>query len=168
MHAITSTPSLRAPLLLLACALFAIPASRTPVRCAAAPPPSCVILEYGLVVAESPRIRHADPTAASGEWSQIELVRFVEQTRVIPAELGRTFGFRYYLRGLSAGARVTWRSTYPEPGMRDHHGWQQTGFGPHGWGGFTFDHDWEIVRGNWRFDVLVDGQLTCSMQFDVK
>jgi hypothetical protein len=167
MHAITTSPSLRAPLLLLVCAL-AIPATRDPVRCTAAPPPTCEILEHGLVVAESPRIKHPDPTAASGEWTQIEHVRFVEQTRVVPAELGRTFGFRYYLHDLSARSRVTWRSTYPEPGMRDHRGWQQTGFGPYGWGGFTFDHDWELLRGSWLFEVLVDGNVACSMQFEVK
>jgi hypothetical protein len=166
MHAITSTPSLRAPLLLLVLGLLAIPASR-PMRCAAAPPPSCEILEYGLVVAESPRIRHPDPTAASGEWSEIERVRFVEQTYVVPAELGRTFGFRYQLHDLPRGAYVTWRSSYPAP-MRNRMSWQQRNLGSHGWGGFTFDHDWELLRGSWRFEVTVDGKRVCAVTFDVE
>lgn len=136
---------------------------------------ACEILDAGLYVAASERVQFKDANSVTGERYEIDEVTFTKQTKVVPMERGKGFGIRYRLRGLSKvkDSRITWRIFYPRA-IRGRSGWE------HGddWASvngelvqhllYDFAHDYELVPGNWRFHVLVEGKPTCAYTFEVK
>jgi hypothetical protein len=136
---------------------------------------ACEILDAGFYVPSSTKVRFPDAKSVSGERYEIDEVTFTKQTKVIPLELGRGFGIRYRLRGLSKvkESQITWRIFYPRA-IRGKTGWEHSD----NWASnngelvqhllYDFAHDYELVAGNWRFHVLVDGKPTCSLTFQVK
>jgi hypothetical protein len=136
--------------------------------------PGCEILDYGNYKPEAQRIRHADASSVTGERFEISNVRFIKQTKQIEASLGQRFGIRYRLRGLAQPAvAITWRVTYPSP-VRGSKGWEHSFRATPASGElvqhllYDFVFASEVVTGRWSFDVLVDGQRTCSFAFNVQ
>ncbi len=141
------------------------------------PPPEqpCEIIDRGLYVPEEQATRFADDGSVTGERFEIDAIRFTKRTTVIPAERGRGFGMRYRLTQLptTRAFRVTWRITYPH---RIHKlpGWEHSEVDTAPSGElvqhllYDFVYDWEAVPGDWRFQVLVDGQPACTLTFQVK
>jgi len=136
----------------------------------------CEILDYGIHDPDTPRTRYADPTSATGTRFESDEVEFIEHTKVIDMEVGRGFGIRYHVRNLPTKkpVRVTWRISFPKPGIRGHKAWEHT-FDEQLPGGeldqhllYDFDYDYELLAGRWTFDVLVDGKPKCSFAFQVQ
>lgn len=93
----------------------------------------------------------------------VQGVRFVEFTHEIPAELGTSFGLEYVVNSTPRGAEmdVTTVIRFPEEGMqqpggrlykesREHH---KIELGKEQFYGYRFDENWELVPGEWVFEV---------------
>jgi len=138
------------------------------------PEPGCEILDYGLYVPSSQRVRYADAGSVTGERFEIDQVRFVKRTTSIASTLGQRFGIRYRLRNVAqSSVVVTWRVVYPSP-VRRAKSWEHS-FRAAPTGGelvhhllYDFTLASEIVTGSWDFQVLVDGKQACSFAFTVK
>lgn len=90
-------------------------------------------------------------------------VHFVEFTHEIPAEIGVSFGIEYVINSQPRGTPldVTTVIRFPEEGMqqpggrlykesREHH---KVKLGEKEFYGYRFDHEWEIVPGQWVIEV---------------
>jgi hypothetical protein len=112
-------------------------------------------------------------TAAGPVASDRQLQR---QTDQVAATIGADFGFRYRLTGPDAGTFVTIHVDHPAP-LRD----PATGksFAVSQWSqwvpanqinwntGFLFQHDWEIVPGEWIMRLCVDNAPLLEQRFVV-
>jgi hypothetical protein len=162
------------PLLVVALLLLPTATSRSATLQNKTREPGCEIIDYGHYRPAAQRVRYTDPTSVTGERFEISDVRFVKQTKHIAASLGQRFGIRYRLRGLAQSSpTITWRVTYPSP-VRGAKRWEHS-FHATPAGGELVQHllyDFvfasEVVTGRWDFDVLVDGQRTCSFAFEVQ
>jgi hypothetical protein len=164
---------------LLVVAFVAVPSTTTVAAVAKRVAPReqpCEILEYGLYVPLTTPVRYADSGSVTGERYETDSVEFTKQTKTIAMERGRHFGIRYRLRDLPTNRTVDvkWRITYPRP-IRKSSGW--TFVEP--WSasssgelvqhvGYEFVYDWEMVAGDWKFQVFVDEQPACSFTFKAK
>lgn len=134
--------------------------------------PMCEILEYGLYVPTTAPVRFPDPTSVTGERFEIEDVKFLRQTKVVPLELHAGFGIRYRLHlPANKSSNITWRISFPRPGIRGNSGWEH---GTVATGELTqhllynFTNAWEMLAGPWKFQVSVDNQIACTFSFQVK
>lgn len=90
-------------------------------------------------------------------------VRFVEYTNEIPARLGVNFGFEYSINSTPRGAKIPVRSIirFPEPGLQHPSGKhyaesieeKHIKIGDSSLHGYGFDESWEIVPGQWVFEI---------------
>mgnify|MGYP003323578533 CR=1 FL=1 len=89
-------------------------------------------------------------------------VLFNEYTHIIPAELGTNFGFQYIIHGSSNGAtNVSHHIMFPALGLTTPVGERHTQFvseeevivGHRVLHGYSFDEPWEMVPGDWVFEV---------------
>ena len=134
----------------------------------------CEIIDHGNYVHEVKPTHHADANSVTGERFEINVVRFVRQTKQIEATLGQRFGIRYRLSGLpQRPVVVTWRITYPTA-VRTFKGWEHS-FRDTPAGGelvqhllYHFTRASELLPGRWIFQVFVDGKPKCSFDFDVQ
>lgn len=140
----------------------------------AAAGPSVDVIEYGLFETSEVR-RVAMPRSAAGEMNLVGQVRLIRSASVIAAQPGRSFGWRYRLRGLPAGSVVTLRTLHPaltnpktgrtmafsERRVRIAH--------PENirYTGYTFDNAWEMAEGEWRFQILYRGQVIGERPFKI-
>ena len=120
------------------------------------------ILNYGVFVTEytAGRKGFSDKAVAA---DTVFGVKFTEQTTTIPAELGLNFGFEYSLNTTPKGKSIPVRSVirFPEPGLSQPGGKTyhksvekkiiRIGHGSlHGYG---FDEPWEMIPGQWQFEI---------------
>jgi hypothetical protein len=89
-------------------------------------------------------------------------VLFEEYTHTIPAELGANFGFQYVIHGSSNRAtNVSHLIMFPAPGLSTPAGERHAQFvsqeevivGHRVLHGYSFDESWEMVPGDWVFEV---------------
>ena len=142
----------------------------------AVPEYACTVIDAGLYKKTGSSVRYEDPTSVTGERFELDEVEFTKQTKTILMQVGRGFGIRYRIDGLPTDRafEITWRITYPRPGVHDVAGWEhrfdeRSASGD--LGGFLlydFVYAWEMVRGVWRFQVLVDNVPTCNFTFQAK
>ncbi len=90
-------------------------------------------------------------------------VQFTDFTNEIPGVLGTNFGFEYVLNTSPRGKKMRVRSIikFPEPGLKTPRGkvykesveTKEVVIGPRNLHGYGFDEEWEIVPGEWVFEV---------------
>lgn len=90
-------------------------------------------------------------------------VRFTDYTREIPGIQGVNFGFMYRINTSPRGQKLNIRSVirFPEPGLQNPTGHLYTEsiekrsitVGEHILHGFGFDEAWEILPGEWQFEI---------------
>jgi len=134
------------------------------------------IAEPGIYRAEK-KSSMIEPGAAGGTRTVMVDPTLVEATNTISANVGVHFGFRYRTFG-SRGALATLKfvTLLPQPGIRD----PKTGIaktrseyldrvrvGETRFKGFIFDHSWEIVTGNWTFEIWDGDRKLGSQSFNV-
>lgn len=100
--------------------------------------------------------RHGAVDAVTG-------VRFVDFTKEIPAVLGTNFGFKYAVNTTPRGQNMRVKSVirFPAPGLKAPGGkvytesveYKDIKIGKPDLHGFGFDEPWEIVPGDWVFEV---------------
>ena len=95
----------------------------------------------------------------------VEDVRFTDFTTTIPGKLGVNFGFHYELNSSPRGAKLPVKSIirFPEPGLIAPGGrvYKESverknaniGQGYPNLHGYGFDEAWEIVPGEWQFEI---------------
>ena len=93
----------------------------------------------------------------------LEYVRFVDFTHQIPGEIGTSFGIQYVIHSSPKGQplKVTGVIIYPGEGLITPQGdvYKQSEesmvvkIGEKSFYGFGFDHSWEIIPGDWTFQI---------------
>ena len=120
------------------------------------------IVGFGIFDASTTVNRHGY-TPSTMAKDDVRGIRFLEYTTDIPAELGVNFGFQYVINSSPKGKpiRVTSVIKFPEGGVkrpggrlytesRDSHNVIMGKKALHGYG---FDEEWEMVPGNWVFEL---------------
>jgi hypothetical protein len=93
----------------------------------------------------------------------LEYVRFADITTQIPGKLGTSFGIQYIIHSSPKGQpfRVTGVIVYPGDGLVTPEGYVyqssqesiEIKIGEKSFYGFGFDHPWEIIPGDWKFQI---------------
>ena len=136
--------------------------------------PRATIIEYGVFKAE-PAKKVVGAGTSLGHMVTLEKITLVEQTESIVAKKGLRFGIRYRVKGADpettvvtiklrhpamtnpkTGKTFTLEQWTPKPKV--------DGFS---YAGFTMDSDWEMVSGDWTFEVWADGSKLAEKSFSV-
>ena len=133
-----------------------------------------VIEDYGVYETRADK-RVPHPNSATGEMNIISHLRFLRKAQTISAQLGRSFGWRYRLKGVPDNARITFRTvhppiTNPETGQTKTSSWRTiTVKKPANlrYTGYTFDYSWELAEGRWSFQVLYGGKIIGERAFNI-
>ena len=107
------------------------------------------------------------PRDVSGERNVVANIRLFQRTRVVFAQLGRSFGYRFRIADPTLlGRKLTMRTVFPK--LRDPRSGrsgtsQSRPFVPLSSGvyydGYRFDFSWELAEGLWRFQLLDGNKL---------
>ena len=133
----------------------------------------CEILEFGRYEQIGGQERYDDESSVTGAFFELEDVKFTKTTSVVEAKVGEKFGIRYKLHGLSATkpTHVKWRITYPKA-IKKHGSWEHTltETGTESVRALLYElvYDYEVVAGDWKFQVFVENAPACSFTFRVK
>jgi hypothetical protein len=141
--------------------------------------PHATILEYGIMEDIEPAKRVSTPFTASGFMKVSSNVRFVKETDQIPKTIGSRFGLRYSISGLPSqpGSDVSVALIHPTIQKRE--GTTTTGYEVQvgtqpvngtimNYSGYSLDHDYELVSGEWTFEVRYKNQKLVSKTFHVE
>ncbi len=120
------------------------------------------ITGYGIFKAASSQ-RQTGFSARAPAADGVQGVRFVEFTNTIPASLGTNFGFQYVINSSPKGAEmnVTNVIRFPGEGLQRPGGrsWTESRedrkirIGHRDFYGYAFDEEWEMIPGEWVFEV---------------
>lgn len=153
--------------------VLALPVAALP-DIAAAAQPTVEMSEAGIYETGPPR-RVPLRDSVSGEMNLVSGVRLIRRARVLAAQPGRSFGWRYRFRGLPSGATVTLRTlhpplTNPQTGATMTRSQRRVRIDDPEklrYTGYTFDYMWEMAEGVWRFQVLYRGRVIGERRFKV-
>lgn len=120
----------------------------------------------------------AAPDAPTGTIAAPVTATLVEATTTVPGRLGLEFGLRYVIVGEPAGAEVPldFVIVYPPPGLADpaepepvlaSRYARQKQIGETVYLGYGFENGWEIVPGEWSFEIWHEGRRLASRSFTV-
>ena len=145
--------------------------------CGSTPPQPLTarITEFGVYDRGSETIRQ-DATSPSGQSRGSSGYRLKEATETVALRLGESFGFCYEVSGFAPGAhpKVLIQTEHPpfsRPGSSPvgQHQFVRDLLPSNGTlsdcTGYGFDHPFELVPGNWRFTVVVDGKNALMQTF---
>jgi Domain of unknown function (DUF3859) len=135
------------------------------------------IVEYGIYLAQTAVIENA-PATATGQRNILSDTRLIAATTRIEAKIGVHFGMRYLLLGQpnSATVRLTSVTNYPVPGLKKPGTETHQARGEHplfatigaiNYRGYVFEQDWELVPGNWTFELWDGKRKLVSQTFQV-
>lgn len=138
------------------------------------------ITSYGVLNADYTKRKATGYTdrATEAHYVDEDSVRFVEFTDKIPGELGIQFGYQYVINTAPKGGRmlVTEVITFPEGGLQRPRGRLYTEsrdtyeitIGEPTVFGYAFDYEWEIVPGEWVFEVYYKNAPIVRKRFFVE
>lgn len=136
--------------------------------------PAAEILEYG-IYSGGHQQSVVDTNAPTGQLLLGGPVKLEKQTTRIPARLKSKFGFRYVLHGEPGGPPVRLHFRYLFPLMKDQDGKEIRSYDttavakledkPHMLWDFT--EPYELVTGQWTFQVLRGEEIILEKKFDV-
>ncbi|MEO8153881.1 MAG: DUF3859 domain-containing protein [Rhizobacter sp.] len=148
--------------------------------CGSAPPQplKARITEFGRYDRGTESVRE-DTAAPSGQSRGSSGYRLKETTEMVALRLGESFGFCYEVSGFAPGARpaVVIQTDHPpfsRPGGTSvsQHQFVRNLMPSEGLlsdcTGYGFDHPFELVPGNWRFTVVVDGKNILTQAFSAR
>jgi hypothetical protein len=110
----------------------------------------------------------------------VEAAELERSTTAIPARPGISFGFEFTVQGEPRGAELelTTIVVFPPPGLLPPGASEpvtssampmRVRLGGHGlhYRGYTFDYDWEVAPGPWRFELRAGDRLLAVQSFVV-
>lgn len=127
---------------------------------------------YSAAIQQMEDITHSP----GGRRRIVTKTRFLEETTRIPAVLGTRFGFRYVVNGIPKKEKVCIKVRKIYPGLKDprndnllysHEYIREHEIGEIYGTGYGFDHDWELVPGEWVFQLLYEGKILGEISFEV-
>jgi len=129
------------------------------------------------VFEERGRVFERGYTATAPGTDSLEQVRFVGFDRQIAGEVGTSFGIEYIVHSRPKGRpmQVTAIILYPEAGLISpagdvYHRSEETMYikpGEENFYGFGFDEPWEIVPGEWTFQIRYKQAIIARKTFTV-
>lgn len=133
--------------------------------------PSCTIVEWGHYTKLSETYYTPDTGSVTGVSGDTMYVEFTDNATEIARQLHDGFGIRYVARDVPQDAEVRWHVTYPEQ-IRGFAGWSHDIEVPAGAHVrhvlYDFDFAYEMVKGNWLFEIEIAGKTRCGFTFTVK
>lgn len=145
---------------------------------ATTPAPFAKINAYGIYATSGENIV-STPGTTSGWTRRIGKFSLVEQTDRIPARMGIRFEIDYTIYGLPANQTVGFSKVVSHPPMTPPGGAEKRGYkiednwqtSPNGTAkgitGYGFDHDYEMVPGEWKFELWYANQKLLEKTFTV-
>lgn len=133
------------------------------------------ISDYGIY--ESSRVGAVDAEKVAGGLVATEDKKLIKQTDQIDAKLGTNFGFRYILSGPDEDAEVTIKvkhsTALKDPKTGEEYLISEWGqwvpVGSVNWNtGWIFEHEWEIVPGEWAIQLYIDDKKLLEKKFIVR
>ena len=131
------------------------------------------IVGYGIFTSKQVSSGSADDMRKNS----VKNVRFLEYTDEIPARLGTEFGFQFVIAGSrrTKPIAVTYQIKFPEPGLQQPAGElhlhsssvDQVRVGAKLLHGYGFDEPWELLPGEWVFEVWHEGTKLIGKSFTV-
>ncbi|MCW5770990.1 MAG: DUF3859 domain-containing protein [Rhodospirillaceae bacterium] len=135
--------------------------------------PRVEILDYG-TYATGTRKTVPMPISVSGTMNIVANVRLIKKTQEVMGQLGTSFGFRYRVHGVPAGATVTIRTrhprlTNPETGKSMNYAERDQSVSPgeERYTGYSFDSTYEIGEGEWTFQIIYQGRVIGEQKFKI-
>lgn len=139
--------------------------------------PQVSISDYGIYTADTTS-KQAAPNAPSGLIGVVNNIRHAETARTIPMQSGVRFGFRYTIVGVANGVSVQVQEIerFPAAGLHNpdtgktSHGEEDTitvVAGTNHYDGWTLERPWELVPGDWTFEVWYQGRKLAEQKFTV-
>ncbi|MFC1498366.1 DUF3859 domain-containing protein [Verrucomicrobiota bacterium] len=135
------------------------------------------IIEQGIY--EFKIIKPATDSRASGGNGHITNVPIlVHQTNQVCAVIGNRFGFCMKIEGAPEGKKIDFVvvTVYPGKGLKDparnvtskrERGTVTRPIGALFYGGYAFEHEWELVPGEWKFEIWHDSKKHAEVKFMV-
>ncbi len=133
------------------------------------------IVERGIYTTSSGTIRQMPNGIGENLVDEVELER---STTAIPARPGVSFGFEFLVHGRPAGTPMELTTTvvFPPPGLTPPGASQpvtasttpmvvEVGAPGAVYRGYTFDYEWEVAPGPWRFEVRAGDRLLAVQSF---
>ncbi len=135
------------------------------------------IIDYGILSAQVDRTIK-DQTLVQGAHRTMKASRLLKRTTEISAQKGLKFGIKYLIKGYPIGNRVKidFVVLYPEPGLTN----PGTGvtdrqdmvsfvkrIGKITATGYLFNQKWEMVPGQWTFQIWHNGRKLAEKDFMV-
>lgn len=136
------------------------------------------VLQSGLYRAEVTEQKSA-PSTATGQVATISRdAVFYDSASRVPAKIGVAFGVKYRLVGSPDGAEVVLRSVvrFPPPGLRDSATGRVStedvldiavGVGEEMIRGYAFEHEWELIAGDWILEFWEGPRRLFTRTFSV-
>jgi hypothetical protein len=133
------------------------------------------ILEYGIFEAQQTRSVEARDTS-SGVISLLNNIKLVKETNTIFADIGTRFGIRYSVEGDINGANVEISVKVLHPRMVNPSNNKELTLdqwtiykeiGKNGYSGWTFDHSWELVPGDWIIQLWCADRKLAEQSFTI-
>ena len=130
--------------------------------------PSCVIRDYGVIQTSPSYVRRAESATTSGVVRSYFDMKVVRTTREIEAARGARFGVAHDFFNIPPLDNLEIVVTHPPMNRPD--GQVRTGFklprSPNQThSAYGLDHDYEVVRGEWKFEYFYKGRSLCSQSF---
>ncbi len=127
------------------------------------------ILDYGICNINLKETVSSD-TTASGGYNITEGVVFISKTTNIPAEKGLSFGIKYVINGEPEGSKVTLKVVAIDPpikGKTKSSAIVDAKIGTWRAEHYTFNESYEMVKGEWIFQIYHKEHLLIEKSFMV-
>lgn len=137
---------------------------------------SGTVTEYGYYKLDSEPERYRNIASTSGYVKEGGEVELVEQTQRIPLEKNRLFGFKFRISGFDGKDAVQLKLVVTHPEITRPNGSKSTGYSYPillevkdgvivNQSGYSLDHDYELVEGDWTFEYWYYKQKLVSQTF---
>ncbi len=137
---------------------------------------SSTITEYGYYKVDSEPERYRNIASTSGYVKEGGEVELVEQTQRIPLEKNRLFGFKFRISGFDDKDAVQLKLVVTHPEITRPNGSKSTGYSYpillevkdgviENQSGYSLDHEYELVEGDWTFEYWYYKQKLVSQTF---
>jgi len=135
-------------------------------------------LDYGIYEVLGPSRTVNAPETALGKATAVKDFKLLKATRTIRAKLGSSFGYRYAIIGEPKGKRVALKFVmiFPSKGLLNPHTQKvnnrgeltlKRAIGKDHFDIYSFDEEWEMVPGNWTFEIWRENQKLSEQTFKV-